>query len=69
MKKLNMFNLRDAITKILYDMCGGSVSGDNLEFYVDKIMIATRNKFDQDLELFKRALSSVYSCQGPDITK
>ena len=68
MKKLNMFNLRDVVTKILYDLCGELVSGDNLEFYVDKIMIAMRNKFDQDLELFKRALASRFRCQGPDIT-
>ena len=62
-------SLREKIKEILYDLCGGLVYGDNLEVYVNKIMDAMKDSFDQDLNRLECALSSYHLCQGDDITK
>ncbi len=59
-------NLREEIKEILWSLCD---TEELLEFYADKILAAMRDTFDRDLKLFERALSSVFRCQGPDITK
>lgn len=59
-------SLRERIKEILWSLCD---TEEHLEFYVDKILTAMRESFDQDLNRLEGALSSYHFCQGEDITK
>ena len=63
---MGVSNLREEIEEILWSLCD---TEELLEFYVNKIMAAMKNAFDQDLSRLECALSSYHLCQGGDITK